>query len=94
MDISRGANYLHTKSTRMLTSHFTRFPDNAIVVIITSIKLEIVKLKSLLKSKMSEEYTVLSTVCASLRLLWGAHRAPRPLEYMVFIADHVWMRSR
>ena len=61
MDISRGANYLHTKSTRLLTSHFTLFPDNAIVVI-TSIKLEIVKLKSLLKSKMSEEPTVLSIV--------------------------------
>ena len=30
----------------------------------------------------------------AVRFLWGAPRAPRPLEYMVLIADHAWLRSR
>ena len=30
----------------------------------------------------------------SHRTLWGAHRAPRPLEYMVVVCGQVWVRSR
>ena len=32
---------------------------------------------------------VFRPMCVSLRFLWGANRAPRPLEYMALIADHV-----
>ena len=43
-----------------------------------------------------EQNTALDVVvsrpmCVSLRCLWGTHRAPRPLKYMVVIVDHVWL---
>jgi len=29
-------------------------------------------------------------MCVSLRFLWDAHWAPRPLQYMVLPVDHIW----
>ena len=38
------------------------------------------------------DFFVSRLISVSLRFLWGAHRPPRPLQYMVLIADHAWLR--